>query len=58
MPCRWWKADSVIQKLRTLDSLYTMLQQDSNNRLMLILETSIVALLVIDLALLVLLGKA
>lgn len=53
---RKWE-DSVIQKLRTLDSLYTMLQQDSNNRLMLILETSIVALFIIDLALLVLLGK-
>ncbi len=49
--------DSVIQKLRTLDSLYTMLQQDSNNRLMLILEASIVALFIVDLVLIALLGN-
>lgn len=53
---REWE-DSVVQKLRTLDGLYTMLQQDSNNRLMLILESSIVALFVIDLILLVMMGK-
>lgn len=48
---------SVMQKLRTLDGLYTILQQDGNNRLMLILESAIVALFVIDLVIIVLLGK-
>jgi len=47
----------VVQKLRTLDGLYTMLQQDSNNRLMVILESAIVALFVVDLILLVMMGK-
>lgn len=47
---------SVSQKLRALDSLYTMLQADSNNRIMLILESSIVALFVLDLVLIVWMG--
>jgi len=44
------------QKLRALDGLYTMLQQDSTNRVMLMLEMSIVALFVIDLIIIVVLG--
>ncbi|MCE5266375.1 MAG: hypothetical protein LLG00_00620 [Planctomycetaceae bacterium] len=48
--------DMVSQKLRSLDSLYTMLQQDSTNRAMLILEASIVALFVIDVIVIVALG--
>ena len=35
--------DMVNQKLRSLDGLYTMLQQDSTNRLMLLLEIAVVA---------------
>lgn len=50
-----WES-TVSQKLRTLDSLYTMLQQDGMNRAMLILETAIVALFVIDLVIIVVLG--
>jgi hypothetical protein len=46
----------VSQKLRSLDSLYTMLQQDSMNRAMLLLEMTIVALFVIDLVIIVILG--
>lgn len=49
--------NSVSQKLRTLDGLYTMLQVDSNNWIMLILEGSIVALFVIDLVIIVWMGK-
>ncbi len=48
--------DMVSQKLRSLDGLYTMLQQDSTNRAMLILELAIVALFVIDLVVIVVLG--
>lgn len=48
--------ESVSQKLRVLDSLYTMLQSDSNNRIMLILEASIVALFVLDLIIIVWMG--
>lgn len=51
-----WEA-SVNQKLGALNGLYTMLQQDNNNRIMLILEASIVALFVIDLGLIVWLAK-
>lgn len=47
---------TVSQKLKALDSLYTMLLHDSNNRVMLWLEVSIVALFVLDLLLLVM-GK-
>ena len=39
-----------------LDGLYTMLQQDSMNRAMLLLEITIVALFVIDLVIIVVLG--
>ncbi len=46
----------VSQKLRALDGLYTMLQQDSMNRAMLMLEITIVALFVIDLVIIVALG--
>ena len=49
--------ESVNQKLAALNGLYTMLQQDNNNRIMLILEASIVALFVIDLGLIVWLAK-
>ena len=49
-------ASMVSQKLRTLDTLYTMLQQDSTNRLMMWLEIAIVALFVIDLIIIVALG--
>lgn len=46
----------VSQKLRALDGLYTMLQQDSMNRVMMLLEIGIVALFVIDLVIIVVLG--
>ena len=46
----------VDQKLRALDGLYTMLQQDSTNRMMLILETAVVGLFVLDLIIIVWLG--
>ncbi len=49
---------TVSRKLRALDSLYTMLLHDSSNRVMLWLEFAIVALFVIDLVIIVLLGKA
>jgi len=48
--------DIVNQKLRTLDGLYIILQQDGMNRAMLLLEMSIVALFVIDLVIIVVLG--
>ena len=48
--------DIVSQKLRTLDSLYMMLQQDGMNRAMLLLEMAIVGLFVIDLVTIVVLG--
>lgn len=46
----------VGQKLRALDGLYTMLQQDSLNRVMLMLEMGIVALFIIDLVIIAVLG--
>ncbi len=49
-------ADSVTRKLRILDSLYTILQQDSTNRVMMILEAAIVALFIVDLIIIALLG--
>ena len=52
---RQWE-DVVSQKLRALDGLYTILQQDSMNRVMLLLEIGIVALFVIDLVIIVVLG--
>jgi hypothetical protein len=45
-------ASSVNQKLRTLESMYNLLQQERNNRVMLVLETAIVALFLLDLAVL------
>jgi hypothetical protein len=48
--------DIVSQKLRTLDSLYMMLQQDGMNRAMLMLEMAIVGLFVVDLVIIVVLG--
>jgi hypothetical protein len=49
-------ANMVSQKLRALDNLYTMLQQDSTNRVMMILEVAIVALFVLDVIIIVALG--
>jgi hypothetical protein len=43
------------EKVRTLDNLYQMLQHDQTNRLMLILETTIVLLFIMDLVMLFLL---
>jgi hypothetical protein len=43
---------SIGEKLQTLDNLYQLLQHDRNNRLMLILEITIVLLFVIDLIML------
>jgi hypothetical protein len=49
---------TIDEKLRTLDNLYGLLQHDQINRWMLILETTIVLLFIIDLILLVVgLGK-
>ena len=48
---------TVGEKLHALDALYTRLLNDSNNRVMLWLETAIVALFIIDLAIIVLLGN-
>jgi len=42
----WHRA--IDEKLKTLDSLYEMLKQDQNHRIMLWLETGIVLLFVID----------
>ena len=44
---------TIDEKLKTLDNLYQLLVHDQNNRLMLILEVTIVLLFVIDLVLLV-----
>lgn len=43
----WHK--NVDEKLRTLDNMYQILQHDQSNRIMLILETMIVLLFIIDL---------
>ncbi len=43
---------SIDRKLKTLDDLYQLLKQDQNNRVMLILEGTIVLLFVIDLVML------
>jgi hypothetical protein len=43
------------EKVRTLDNLYQMLQHDQSNRLMLILEATIVLLFILDLVMLFLL---
>jgi hypothetical protein len=42
---------TIDDKLKTLDSIYQVLSHQRNNRLMLILESVVVALFVIDLAL-------
>ncbi len=46
-----WKR-TVDEKLKTLDDLYQLLQADRNNRLMLLLELTIVVLFIIDLVIL------
>jgi uncharacterized Rmd1/YagE family protein len=46
----WHRA--IDEKLRTLDSLYEMLKQDQNHRVMLWLEAAIVLLFIMDLVLL------
>jgi hypothetical protein len=46
----------VSQKLRALDGLYTMLQQDSTSRALLLLDAAIVGLFVIDLVVIIVLG--
>ena len=46
----WHRA--IDEKLRTLDSLYEMLKQEQNHRVMLWLETAIVLLFIMDLVLL------
>ena len=43
---------TIDEKLKTLDDLYQLLRAEQNNRWMLILETSIVLLFVIDLVIL------
>jgi hypothetical protein len=43
---------SIDEKLKTLDNLYAMLAHDQNNRVMLVLEVTIVLLFVIDLVIL------
>jgi hypothetical protein len=45
---------SIDEKLKTLDELYQILKQDQNNRLMVILEITIVLLFIIDLVVLIL----
>ena len=44
--------ESIDRKLKTLDDLYAMMAQDRTNRLMLILEVTIVLLFIVDLAML------
>jgi hypothetical protein len=46
-----WR-ESIDKKLETLDDLYAMLAQDRTNRLMLILEVTIVLLFIVDLVVL------
>ena len=46
----WHRA--IDEKLKTLDSLYEMLKQDQNHRVMLWLEAAIVLLFIMDLVLL------
>src|SRR6185295_258714 len=45
---------TIDEKLKTLDGLYQILRSDQNNRMMLLLEFTIVLLFVIDLVILVL----
>ncbi|HUV39302.1 MAG TPA: hypothetical protein VMY39_06790 [Planctomycetota bacterium] len=49
---------TINQKLRTLDEIYTLLKQDQNNRWMLILEATIVLLFIIDVIIIVWMGSA
>jgi hypothetical protein len=44
---------TIDEKLKTLDDLYQLLQQDQNNRWMMVLEATIVVLFIIDLIILV-----
>lgn len=46
----WHRA--IDEKLKTLDDLYQLLQSERNNRLMIILEASIVVLFIVDLVIL------
>jgi hypothetical protein len=48
---------SIDQKIQTLDDLYAMLAQDRTNRLMVILEATIVLLFILDIAMLLWGGK-
>lgn len=48
---------SIDQKIQTLDDLYAMLAQDRTNRLMVILEATIVLLFILDIAMLIWGGK-
>jgi hypothetical protein len=48
---------SIDQKIQTLDDLYRMLVQDRTNRLMVILEATIVLLFIVDIAMLLWGGK-
>jgi len=50
----WHRA--IDEKLKTMDDLYHLLRTEQNNRWMLILETSIVLLFVIDLTFIVVMG--
>ncbi len=45
-------SQSIGNKLKTLDNLYEMLNQDRTNRMMMILEVTIVLLFVVDLVIL------
>ena len=47
------RASETLPDGSTLDDLYQLLKQDQNNRLMLILELTIVLLFIIDLVILV-----
>ena len=47
-------SQSIGSKLKTLDNLYEMLNHDRTNRMMLILEVTIVLLFIVDLVLLLL----
>lgn len=48
---------SIDEKIKTLDDLYQLCKADQNNRMMLILETTIVLLFIIDLVMLFLVRK-
>jgi hypothetical protein len=48
---------SIDEKLRTLDELYQLLRADQNNRWMLVLEATIVALFILDIVMLVFFRK-